>query len=106
MPSSSARRCRWRWPASAHLRIDHDDIVAPLLRQWGIWELEGLDADGEAARDELRGRGQGAGCRGEHVRREARGTRRQAGRSSERLTGGVGIPVGALGSARASNARG
>jgi acyl-[acyl-carrier-protein] desaturase len=35
------------------LRIHHDDIVAPLLRQWGIWELEGLDADGEAARDEL-----------------------------------------------------
>jgi acyl-[acyl-carrier-protein] desaturase len=35
------------------LRIHHDDIVAPLLRQWGIWELEGLDADGEAARDQL-----------------------------------------------------
>ena len=35
------------------LRIHHDDIVAPLLRQWGVWELEGLDADGEAARDEL-----------------------------------------------------
>src|SRR6476469_4015809 len=35
------------------LRIHHDDIVTPLLRQWGVWELEGLDADGEAARDEL-----------------------------------------------------
>ena len=35
------------------LRIHHDDIVAPLLRQWGVWELEGLDADGESARDEL-----------------------------------------------------
>jgi acyl-[acyl-carrier-protein] desaturase len=35
------------------LRIHHDDIVAPLLRQWGVMELEGLDADGEAARDEL-----------------------------------------------------
>jgi acyl-[acyl-carrier-protein] desaturase len=35
------------------LRIHHDDIVAPLLRQWGVWELEGLDGDGEAARDEL-----------------------------------------------------
>ena len=35
------------------LRIHHDDIVQPLLRQWGIWELEGLDADGEAARDQL-----------------------------------------------------
>src|SRR5690349_8163173 len=35
------------------LRIHHDDIVEPLLRQWGVWELEGLDADGERARDEL-----------------------------------------------------
>jgi acyl-[acyl-carrier-protein] desaturase len=23
------------------------------LRQWGVWELGGLDADGEKARDEL-----------------------------------------------------
>ena len=35
------------------LRIHHDDIVAPLLRQWGVWDLEGLDADGEQAREEL-----------------------------------------------------
>ena len=35
------------------LRIHHDDIVTPLLRQWGVWELTDLDADGEAARDEL-----------------------------------------------------
>jgi acyl-[acyl-carrier-protein] desaturase len=35
------------------LRIHHDDIVTPLLRQWGVWELEGLDEDGEKARDEL-----------------------------------------------------
>ncbi len=35
------------------LRIHHDDIVSPLLRQWGVFELEGLDADGEKAREEL-----------------------------------------------------
>lgn len=35
------------------LRIHHDDIVAPILRQWGIWELEGLDEEGETAREEL-----------------------------------------------------
>jgi acyl-[acyl-carrier-protein] desaturase len=35
------------------LRIHHDDIVTPLLRQWGVWDLEGLDEDGERARDEL-----------------------------------------------------
>ena len=35
------------------LRIHHDDIVTPLLRQWGVWELEGLDEEGERAREEL-----------------------------------------------------
>jgi acyl-[acyl-carrier-protein] desaturase len=35
------------------LRIHHDDIVSPLLRQWGVFELEGLDDEGEKARDEL-----------------------------------------------------
>ena len=35
------------------LRIHHDDIVVPLLRQWRVFELEGLDAEGEQARDEL-----------------------------------------------------
>jgi len=35
------------------LRIHHDDVVMPLLRQWRIFELEGLDAEGEKARQEL-----------------------------------------------------
>jgi acyl-[acyl-carrier-protein] desaturase len=35
------------------LRIHHDDIVSPLLRQWQVFELEGLDADGEKAREDL-----------------------------------------------------
>jgi acyl-[acyl-carrier-protein] desaturase len=35
------------------LRIHHDDIVTPLLRQWGVWDLEDLDEDGEKAREEL-----------------------------------------------------
>jgi acyl-[acyl-carrier-protein] desaturase len=35
------------------LRIHHDDIVTPLLRQWGVFELEGLDSDGEQAREQL-----------------------------------------------------
>ncbi len=36
------------------LRIHHDDVVMPLLRQWKIFELEGLDAQGEKAREDLR----------------------------------------------------
>jgi acyl-[acyl-carrier-protein] desaturase len=35
------------------LRIHHDDIVSPLLRQWDVWALEGLDDEGERAREEL-----------------------------------------------------
>jgi acyl-[acyl-carrier-protein] desaturase len=35
------------------LRIHHDDIVMPLLRQWGVFDLEGLDEEGEKAREEL-----------------------------------------------------
>ena len=35
------------------LRIHHDDVITPVLRAWGIFDLEGLDADGERARDEL-----------------------------------------------------
>jgi len=35
------------------LRIHHDDVLSPVLRQWGVFDLEGLDAEGEAARDEL-----------------------------------------------------
>ena len=35
------------------LRIHHDEIVSPLLRHWGVWDIEGLDEDGEKARDEL-----------------------------------------------------
>ncbi len=35
------------------LRIHHDEVVMPLVRQWGVLDLEGLDADGERARHEL-----------------------------------------------------
>jgi acyl-[acyl-carrier-protein] desaturase len=35
------------------LRIHHDDVVMPLIRQWAIFELERLDEEGEQARTEL-----------------------------------------------------
>jgi len=35
------------------LRVHHDDVVMPLIRQWQIFDLEGLDAEGEKARAEL-----------------------------------------------------
>jgi len=35
------------------LRIHHDDVVMPLLRQWKIFELEGLGPEGEKARRQL-----------------------------------------------------
>jgi acyl-[acyl-carrier-protein] desaturase len=35
------------------LRVHHDDVVWPLLRHWKVFDLEGLDAAAEQARDEL-----------------------------------------------------
>lgn len=35
------------------LRIHHDDVIMPLLRHWRVFEAEGLDADGEQARQDL-----------------------------------------------------
>lgn len=35
------------------LRIHHDDVIWPLLRHWQVFDLEGLDAQGEQARTEL-----------------------------------------------------
>ncbi len=36
-----------------NLRIHHDDVVTPILRQWQFFELTGLDADGEQAREDV-----------------------------------------------------
>ncbi len=35
------------------LRQHRDDVVAPVLRFWKVFEIEGLDAEGEKARSEL-----------------------------------------------------
>jgi len=35
------------------LRVHHDDVIMPLVRHWRIFETEGLDAEGEQARQEL-----------------------------------------------------
>jgi acyl-[acyl-carrier-protein] desaturase len=35
------------------LRQHRDDVVAPVLRFWNVFEIEGLDAEGEQARTEL-----------------------------------------------------
>jgi acyl-[acyl-carrier-protein] desaturase len=35
------------------LRQHRDDVVAPVLRFWKVFEVEGLDAEGEKAREEL-----------------------------------------------------
>ncbi len=35
------------------LRRHHDDVVWPLLRKWGVFEVEGLDAEAEQKRQEL-----------------------------------------------------
>ncbi|MFE9690930.1 acyl-ACP desaturase [Micromonospora sp. NPDC005806] len=35
------------------LRQHRDEVVVPVLRQWNIFDVTGLDADGEAARDQI-----------------------------------------------------
>jgi acyl-[acyl-carrier-protein] desaturase len=35
------------------LRIHHDEVVAPILRQLRVFERTGLSGEGEAAREEL-----------------------------------------------------
>jgi acyl-[acyl-carrier-protein] desaturase len=35
------------------LRVHHDDVLAPILRQWRVFELDSLHADGNKAREEL-----------------------------------------------------
>ena len=35
------------------LRIHHDDVIMPLVQSWRIFEIEGLDAEGEQARQDL-----------------------------------------------------
>ncbi|MFA9430869.1 acyl-ACP desaturase [Egicoccus sp. AB-alg2] len=37
------------------LRVHHDEVVWPLLRHWKVFELEGLDAAAEQAREQLAG---------------------------------------------------
>ncbi|RKN40281.1 acyl-ACP desaturase [Micromonospora endolithica] len=37
------------------LRQHRDEVVVPVLRQWDVFTVTGLDGDGEAARDEIAG---------------------------------------------------
>ena len=35
------------------LRIHHDDVIMPLVRRWQVFEIKGLDGQGEQAREDL-----------------------------------------------------
>jgi acyl-[acyl-carrier-protein] desaturase len=35
------------------LRQHRDEVLSPVLRQWDVWNITGLDAEGELAREEL-----------------------------------------------------
>ncbi|MCT9929975.1 acyl-ACP desaturase [Planotetraspora sp. A-T 1434] len=62
------------------LRQHSDDVLQPVLRQWKVFDLEGLDAEGEKAREELSaflGQLDAAATRFEE-RREARRARAEA----------------------------
>ena len=66
------------------LRIHHDDVILPLLRHWRVFEAEGLDAEGEQARQDLAAALQALDARA------ARFVERRAEAQAERPTGQVG----------------
>ena len=35
------------------LRIHRDEVLAPILRKWNVWDVEGLSGEAEAAREQL-----------------------------------------------------
>jgi acyl-[acyl-carrier-protein] desaturase len=35
------------------LRIHRDEVLAPILRSWDVWDRVGLSAEGEQAREQL-----------------------------------------------------
>ena len=63
------------------LRIHYDDVIMPLLRHWRIFETEGLDAEGEQARQDL------AAALETLDARAARFAERRAAAAAERIAG-------------------
>jgi acyl-[acyl-carrier-protein] desaturase len=63
------------------LRIHHDDVIMPLVRYWRIFEIEGLDAEGEQVRQDL------AAALEELDVRATRFVERRAEAQAERSTG-------------------
>ena len=82
--ASAARPCRSPRPASTTCASTTTTSSMPLLRQWGVFELEGLDAEGEQAREELAAAVSRARRRGHPVRRAPRGGGGEAGGAAER----------------------
>ena len=66
------------------LRIHHDDVIMPLLRHWRVFDTEGLDADGERARQDL------AAALAALDARATRFAERRAGAQAGRSTGQAG----------------
>ena len=69
------------------LRIHHDDVIMPLVRHWRVFETEGLDAEGEQARQELAAALETLDARAARFvarRAEAEAERAKAGRGADR----------------------
>ena len=54
------------------LRIHHDEVLAPVLRAWDVWDRTDLGPDGEAARERLAAYLAGRRRRRHALRAEAR----------------------------------
>ena len=53
MPAFARRSAQIAMAGIYDLRVHHDEVVWPLLRQWRVFDVEGLDAAAEDARERL-----------------------------------------------------
>lgn len=53
IPGFARKATQIAWAGIYDQRIHHDEVIWPLLRQWGVFDLDNLDAQGEQARIEL-----------------------------------------------------
>jgi acyl-[acyl-carrier-protein] desaturase len=53
IPGFGRKAARMAQAGIYDLRIHYDEIVMPLLRHWGVFDIEGLDSSGEQVREGL-----------------------------------------------------
>jgi acyl-[acyl-carrier-protein] desaturase len=84
------------------LRQHRDEVLQPLLRQWNVWDRNGLDAEGEKAREQLAAQMRELDTRAARFeeKREARRKRAEVNRPGDPGGSDHCAPTGATGALR------